>query len=192
MGKEIWKPVVGYEGLYEVSNVGRVRSLPRDIIQSNGKKIRTKGKILILWLQNKGYKMTCLRRDNRSKFKLVHQLVGKAFIPNPDNKPFIDHINGNRSDNRVENLRWCTAKENSNFELAKKHASDAIRGKTGVLCPNSKSVSQFTLDGKYIRTFGSGCEAERETGIDQGRISLVCRGKRRQTGGYIWRYNNIK
>lgn len=189
MEKEIWRPVVDYEGFYEVSSIGRVKSLSRLVTQKSGQKYMIGERILHPGIQNKGYEFVCLCRNGITKLKLVHQLVGVAFIPNPNNKPFIDHINGNRRDNRVENLRWCTAKENSNFELARKHASDAILGKTGILCPNSKSVSQYTIDGKYIRTFGSGCEAEREIGIAHGRISLVCRGKRKTTGGYIWKYD---
>lgn len=190
MGKEIWKPVVGYEGLYDVSSLGRVRSLGRVIVQKNGKRIKIRERILKPAIQNRGYEFVSLSNSLGLKLKLVHQLVGKAFIPNPDNKPFIDHINGNRRDNRVENLRWCTPKENNNFELARKHASDGLLGKTGRLCPNSKKVNQYTLDGTFIRSYYGTCEASRETGIRN--ISRACLSPTRTAGGYIWKYDNIK
>ena len=98
--EEIWKKIEGHEDSYEVSNKGRVRSLKSGKI-----------KILKQALDGYGYPMVCLSKDNYHKNYKVHRLVAQAFIPNPDNKPTIDHINRNKTDNRVENLRWYTYSE---------------------------------------------------------------------------------
>lgn len=124
--KEIWKPIKGYEGLYEVSNLGRVRSLDREIIYKNGTKHIHKGKILKLQYDRYGYLYIILNNKCDTKKCTVHRLVAEAFIPNVDNKPCIDHINTIKDDNRVENLRWVTYKENMNNELSKKHMSDRV------------------------------------------------------------------
>ena len=130
MEEEIWKPIKDYEGLYEVSSIGRVRSLGREIIDSKGRKQCFKERILKLQYDRYGYLYVPLRnRDNRKKFK-VHRLVAEAFIPNPKNKPCVDHINTIRDDNRVENLRWVTVKENSNNELTRNNISESQKGKT--------------------------------------------------------------
>lgn len=125
---EIWKDIEGWRGCYQVSNTGRVRSVDRIITCSrNGDKL-VKGKILVLRDDKDGYKVVHLRdaSTKRNKLLKVHRLVAFAFIPNPLNKSQIDHINGVRDDNRVENLRWCSASENNNYLLAKINRSKSI------------------------------------------------------------------
>lgn len=100
--KEIWKPVVGYEGLYKVSNKGRVKGL-------------RSGKILKSALNKKGYPMVVLSRNGKLLPQRVHRLVALTFIPNLNNYPIVNHINENKTDNRVENLEWCTNKYNCNY-----------------------------------------------------------------------------
>lgn len=131
--KEVWKDVVGYEGLYKVSNVGRVKSLKKDMI------LNVKPHY---W----GYIIVCLTKDKEEKSKRVHRLVAEAFIQNPNNYPYINHINCIKTDNRVENLEWCTQSHNvkHNFKMgvrtlrgeannmAKLSTKDVVRIKMGL------------------------------------------------------------
>lgn len=110
---EIWKDVVGYEGLYQVSNMGRVKSLN---YWRTGQE-----RLLRLIPSTSGYLKVKLHRDSKGKWYNVHKLVAQAFIPNPNSKPCIDHINTIRTDNRADNLRWVTCKENSNNLLTREH-----------------------------------------------------------------------
>ena len=119
MENEIWRPIKDYEGLYEVSNLGRVSSLDRETIDTIGRKHYIKSRILKQGKDNHGYLVVALTKNGKSKTVRVHRLVAEAFIPNPENKPCIDHINTIRDDNRIENLRWATPKENMNNELTK-------------------------------------------------------------------------
>lgn len=127
--EEVWKDVVGWEGLYQVSNLGKVRSLDRHVKGrlKNGKNI--KGRILVLRYDKDGYLTVHLRDCDNNKNKLckVHRIVAEAFIPKIDGKDNIDHINSIRDDNRIENLRWCTNKENINFPIARENRRIAVK-----------------------------------------------------------------
>lgn len=125
---EKWKDIKGYEGLYQVSNKGRVRSLDHYIEATKGHPQLCKGRLLKNWIHPEThYVVTDLYKDNIRKHVKTHRLVAEAFIPNPENKPFIDHINRDRQDNRVENLRWVTKTENMNNPLTLKAISVAQR-----------------------------------------------------------------
>lgn len=112
--QEIWKPIIGFENLYEVSNLGNVRSIERIVIDKIGRKLVFHSVVLVPRKTNKEYLTVNLSKNGKFKNYSVHRLVAEAFIPNDENKPCIDHINGNRQDNSVSNLQWCTHKENSN------------------------------------------------------------------------------
>ena len=113
---EIWKDIEGYEGIYQVSNLGNVKVLDRYVNSSikNNKIVKRQGKILKQYIK-KGYLQVTLTLNNKRKYYNVHRLVANAFIPNPDKLPQVNHKNENKYDNRVENLEWCTAKYNCNY-----------------------------------------------------------------------------
>ena len=192
---EIWKPVVGYEGLYECSNMGNVRSL-------NYRHTNTI-KTLSPSINKDGYIRVHLWKNCKGKVLAVHRLVAEAFVPNPDNKPQIDHINTDKTNNTVwlnedgsvnyekTNLRWVTKKENINNPLTIKHLS-----KTKIGNENAKSiyraVLQYTKDGKLIKEWASMNSAARELKINRSGIYNCCNGRNRckSYGGYVWRYKN--
>lgn len=196
--EEIWKPVKGYEGCYEISNFGRVKSLYREIHRRKmGIKIIYEHFLEPKKNPNGYYFVPLCKQGRRAKNMLLHRLIAEAFIPNPENKPFIDHINGDRGDYRIENLRWCTHKENMSFALARKHLSEAkigekngMYGASGSKSPSHKCVLQYDLQGNFIKKYFGIAEAQRETGIIFQNISKVCKGQRNSAGGFIWRYED--
>lgn len=131
--EEVWKPVVGFEGRYEVSNMGRVRSLDRIVTQKSKKNSVLKrvyrGRILRYIIRGKIKRYgVCLYKDNIPTLKLVSRLVAEAFIPNPENKPEVDHIDTNPFNDRVDNLKWVTHQENCMNPLTREHISKAKMG----------------------------------------------------------------
>lgn len=179
---EIWKNVVGYEDFYQVSNFGRIKSL----INRRGKRgnvnysgpIQYVDTIMSPKMFKGGYMQIGLRESGIKKFFCMHRLVAIAFIPNPENKPEVNHINGTRHDNRGENLEWCTTKENS-F-----HRINVLKND-----PNLKPVSQYKKDGTLIQSFNSIIEASKVTNVSHNTISgCVLGNKHRKTaGGFIWK-----
>lgn len=189
MEREIWKDIKGFEGLYQVSNMGRVKSLGRLVATKNGKTYCVKEKIMSIHIDKQGYQCVHLRKSGGFQYeKKIHQLVGIAFIPNPDNKPFIDHINTIRDDNRIENLRWCTSKENSNNSLTKIKMSSSQKGKTGVISNHHKSIMQFDINGNLLKQWDTITEAAKCTGTNRTSIVSCANGKYKMAGGYIWKY----
>lgn len=167
---EIWKDIEGYEGLYQVSSEGMVKSLNYN---------RTgKERILKSAKDKYGYLFVKLRKEGTVKYYLIHRLIAIAFIPNPDNKPCIDHINGDKTDNRVENLRWVTHKENMNNPITLNKIGKHLR----------KSILQFSVDGNFIKTWESIMDVQREYDIDKSAIIRCCKNKQNTSCGYIWQY----
>lgn len=167
--KEIWKDVVGFEGLYMVSNYGRVKNC------------RT-GKIMKPF-ERKGYLRIGLTKNHKQIKYPVHRLVAMAFIPNPNNLPFVNHKDENKFNNCVDNLEWCTAQYNNTYgNRIEKYVKTNTNGKC------SKSVFQYSTDDKLIKEWPSTMEIQRQTGYSCGNISKCCSGKYKQAYGFIWRY----
>lgn len=168
---EIWKDIPGYEGLYQASNTGKIKSLN----YNNTKK----EKILKSKYDERGYLAIELRNKGKRFYTRVHRLVASAFLPNPDNLPQVNHKNEIKNDNRVENLEWCTNDYNCHYGTHYKRVSES----------NYKKVNQYDLKGNYIKTFNSINEAKKETKATH--IGSVCLGKRKTSGGYIWKYCSL-
>lgn len=181
MIEEVWKDIKGYEGMYQVSSIGRIKSIER--IDCSGR--CRKEKMLTPDKLKKGYLRIGLSRNGLIERFLVHRLVAEAFIPNPENKPCIDHINCKRSDNRVENLRWVTTKENHNNPLTLEKYSNCRKGLNNY---SSIPILQFTLNGELKALFINSKDAENKTGINDTCIRFCynnIRG-RKTAGGYKW------
>lgn len=171
---EIWKPVIGFENTYEVSNLGRVRSLDMCAKGVRGSTRHIKGKILKASVGNNGYPRVCLAGKN---WRNVHRLVAEAFLSNPCKKKEVNHIDGNKSNNAVWNLEWSTRSENQ------LHAY-----KTGLDSQKKFKTIQKNMNGVILHVYDSSLEASQKTGILQGNISKCANGKAKTAGGYKWSY----
>ena len=172
---EEWKDIKGYEGLYQVSNEGRVKSLSRTIIKSD-KTINTKEKILQASKVGKGYLQVCLSLDSKLKHYLVHRLVAEAFIKNPQNKPCVGHCDCNPVNNNVRNLYWCTYNENNNHIITKAR--------------KEKIVFQYTTNNELVGVWGSVNECVKN-GYRHSSISDCCHGRKKTHKGYRWSYKPL-
>ena len=183
---ENWKDIKGYEGFYQVSNLGRVRSLERDIYCSNGAVHHLKEKILAPFLDKDGYQTVSLYLNGKDKTIFVHRLVAEAFIPNPENKSQINHKNEVKNNNVVENLEWCTASYNINYGTRTERSVQNRRSYKLGNHPRAKVVFCVELNKK----FDCITSAQEELGIDQSAIVKVCKGRQKTAGGFHWKYAN--
>lgn len=179
MKKEIWRDITGYEGRYQISDFGRVKSLERTFIDRAGHKRHTKERILKLCTDRYGYLYVLLYYGSgmRKRF-LVHRLVCEAFHDNSENKPCVNHIDENKTNNTANNLEWCTVAENNRHGTLYARSAKTL----------SKPVGQYTLDGKLIKVWQSAHEVQRQLGFTPSSICEVARGKRKTAYGYIWKY----
>lgn len=200
--KRIWKDIPGFEGLYQVSNDGKVRSLNYN---RTGKK-----QILKQSMDRGGYKMVQLWKNNKKETCKVHRLVAQTFIPNPNNWPQVNHKDENKSNNHISNLEWCTQEYNSNYGTRNERISVAMKGKPkteqhrkkisenhadfkGKNHPNygkGKAVLMFTLDGQFIRRFDCIVDANEFLGKNRNSTGITncIRGDAKTAYGYKWKY----
>ena len=171
---EEWRDVIGYEGLYEVSNLGNVRSCEHF---TNGHHLMSR--VLRQNLSNR-YLHVKLYKSQAKRSLRVHRLVAMAFVPNPDDKPQVNHIDGNRFNNSASNLEWCTSSENMIHAI-----------KTGLFEPSTEStkkkVLQLDMNGNIVNEWDSMTDAAKALGLQVSNISHCCSGRIRQTGGFKWR-----
>lgn len=181
---EVWKPIKGYERLYEVSNLGRVKSLSKfhrtnKLYSSIG--YWTKEKILKPFIKE-GYEHINLCKNKIHKTYTIHKLVAMTFISNPNNYKEVNHKDENIHNNKVDNLEWCDRSYNINFGERNKKVADKL----------SVEIYQYNKKGDFIKKFDSMTKASKEIGIPISNISYCCKNKRNSAGGFIWRYADGK
>ena len=213
---EEWKAIPGYEGYYEASTYGNIRSVDRILNCPWGKIYPAKGKYKKQSYGKDKYLFVCLSKENKHKSLPVHRLIAKTFIPNPNNKPQIDHIDGDKTNNRVDNLRWCTAKENNNNPITRKRkheiiwsedrnrkvsqglmghpvSEEARRKMSEYRKSTARKVRQFDLIGNLVNEWNNSHEAAESLGVRHcALISMIHRGKRvkGKYKEYIFNYVN--
>ena len=184
---EIWKDIQDYEGRYQISSQGQVKSLNRKANHTSGERIVSE-RILKNQRQENSYNNVSLSKDGKMKRFTVHRLVANAFISNPENKPQVNHIDGNKQNNSASNLEWVTSQQNNTHAYKLKLKLPPNKDKYGEFNHNSKLIVQYSKSGDVIKKYGSTREANRITCISQGDIAACARGKRKSAGGYKWKY----
>lgn len=182
--KEEWRPCVGYEGFYEVSNLGRVRSIAV-YIDKYKKVFQRKSPVLkIAETTREGYKRVLLSLYGKHHHCAVHRLVAMAFIPNDENLPEINHKDENPANNKVDNIEWCTRKYNANYGTLPKRMSEWQMNSP----VRSKAVYQYTKTGEFITAYPSMNEAGRNVGVSGNMIGRVCKGKAKSAAGFVFKF----
>lgn len=176
--EEIWKDIKGYESLYQVSNLGRIKSLERKVKNTSCSYRTIKQKILNCGKCIAGYYYIILYKKQIKKPFRIHRLVAEAFIPNPNNYPCVNHKDENKENNVWTNLEWCTHKYNMNYGTSIKRMSEK----------HKKKVIQYTKNNEFVEEFNSLKEASDKIGINSSSIMRCCKNKQKTCGGYIWKY----
>lgn len=180
LDNEVWKDIKGYEGLYKISNIGRIKSLGR--LKTNGKNKYISHEIILKpWVNAQGYLCAALwAKGKKVKTMLVHRLVAEAFIPNPNNYPYVNHMDENKQNPKAENLEWCTMEYNFKYGTALERMAES----------KSKKVYQYSKEGKLIREWKSTKECGRN-GYDDVSVWKCCTGKSKTHNGFIWSYKEL-
>lgn len=179
---EVWKPVRGYEEYYEVSNLGRIKSVYRLTVFKDGRKRRFYGKILATRsVNNSGYLTVGLHDSGKTKTFLVHRIVAEAFVSNPYGRDEVNHIDQDKLNNSASNLEWCTHKENTN------HGDEIERGAR----KQRRSFYQLDMDGNLIKVWHGFKQMQRETGYQRASVYRCCVGQRESYKGYKWKYAEV-
>lgn len=174
---ENWKDIKGFEGIYQISNEGRVKSLDRYCWNGTGYFFKT-GQIIKTRILPNGYERVSLKR----KSFYIHRLVAMAFLPNPQKLPQVNHKDEVKTNNNVENLEWCTEKYNTNYGTARERQKAKIVGVT----INNKPIKQYDKSGRLIAVFKSALEAAKTTKINNSFVCKAANGKYKTAGGYVW------
>jgi len=176
--EEIWKDIVGYEGYYQISNQGRVKSCERYVKKRNGGQKFIGERYMKLFYCPGGYLEVLLTKNSVVKPKLIHRLVAEAFLDNPNNYPQVNHRDEDKSNNHVDNLEWCTPKYNANYGTRNEKMSLAFR----------KPVLQKDMQGNIVKRWDYIKQIYDETGMDQSLIIQCCKGRREKYKGFKWEY----
>lgn len=176
---EEWKDIEGYEGLYQVSNMGRVKSIKIYVSRKRKDTHRIKEIILRTWL-NRGYVYLKLSKNSILKSLKVHRLVAEAFIQNPMNFPDVNHKDENKENNNVSNLEWCTKLYNQKYGTAMQRSKETIR-------LNGRSVLAYNQNGVLVKRYQCTKDLEYD-GFDRRAVNRVCKGKNKIHKGFIFKY----
>lgn len=178
--EEIWKDIKGYEGLYQISNYGNIISkriwVGRTFIQKE-KKIKPT-------IAKNGYLRVTLSKENKCKYVNIHRLVAEAFIPNPNKYPCINHIDGNKLNNNLKNLEWCS----HSYNLKEAYRLGLHKSHKGAESYRSKKILQYDLNGNFIKEWDYMMQITEVLGYDYTNISKCCNGIYKKSKGYIWKY----
>lgn len=178
--------IKNYEGLYAIAENGQVWSYPQP--QTGSVKGIIKGGFLKSCENGNGYLRVKLRKKgDKGKWCYIHRLVAETFIENQENKPQVNHKDGNRHNNNIQNLEWVTSQENILHSFNSLGRVGGMKDKFGKDHNLSKSICQYSLAGEFIAQYGSGYEAMRITGVLQQNISKTINGKRKSAGGFLWK-----
>lgn len=177
--KEEWRDIQGYDGIYQVSNLGRVKSLSRINYANHHQKER----ILVPVDHGKIYLFVHLSKGKKVKQTLIHRLVANAFLPNPDNKPQVNHLDEDKTNNRVDNLEWCTSQENVTYghRIENSWKTRTKNNKRG------RQVKKISLSGKVLKVYSTVTCAAEENGVTSPAIASAI-GRNGTSAGYKWRY----
>lgn len=181
--KEIWLPIKDYEGLYEVSSLGKVRSLDRNLIVSNGKKYIRKGRTIKPHVNKFGYQRIGLSKNGIREQIFVHRIVAKAFLPTSNMESLdVNHIDGNKQNNTIQNLEWC----NRQYNMQHAYRNGLVKFK--VTAHPKRRIAKLDYNENILNVYNSIKEAAIDTGINASSISHVARGKYKHVGGFGWKY----
>lgn len=168
-----WEQIPGFEGLYEINNLAQIRNAKGDVLKQQIRREKyTCYKVVHLW------------KDGKYHHKGVHRLMAETFLPNPEELPIVNHKDEDGTNNLLSNLEWCDRSYNASYGSAPKKISKAFKGKES----EKRIPVQQIKDGVVIKEYACAGDAEKETGISMANIRLVCRGKRKSAGGYVWNY----
>ncbi len=196
MTNEEWRDIPQFEGYYQASSQGRIRSIER-MVQKSGHLQKLQGVIIKPQRGTNGYLAVSLSKNGTVRQERVHRIIARTFIPNPDKLPEVNHINEDKTDNRVNNLEWVTIRVNrlygTRLERTVKHRNQSgtkngMYGRKGALNPRAKAIQQFTLNDSFVQEFSCIKEAAKTTGSNAALISRAAKGLLRQTNGFKWKY----
>lgn len=187
LSEEVWKDIKGYEGIYQASNLGRIKSLDR-IKHTKGRygemQTKIKGIILKSCANHDNYLEVVLSKNGKSKTRRVNRIIAETFIENPNNYKQVNHINGIKTDNRVDNLEWCNCKDNIHHAL-KNNLMKPVRGKEHYM---AKKVGKYNENNQLIEKYDTIVEAGKLNKISNTNIIQCLKGRTKTAGGYKWKY----